>query len=375
MSAPNCENLWVEVFLYKNKSSIFGTIYRHPSYNISNFNDFFQETVYKLNQSKKSYYICGDFNIDFSKNTNLSYFNDMLSLGCQQLITSLTRISPNKTSNSILDHLYTNRTEKEIVSKVITYELTDHLPIIVWINVSLKKETQPNNMSIRDMKVFDESKFLSFLRRELKNIHCIDGNIYFNMFTERLMKGINSFAPLRRLSRRENKLKTKPWINKSIMKLIKAKNKLYKKFVSTKSEADSKAFKSLSNQLKYTIAKSKQEYYGKTIKNSANRIYIGSTGDHFKSRYNNHMYTFRHQQARHSTELSKYIWDLKEKNLTYNIKWDTIHWIKSNNINYKFCSICNLEKLEIALANKNEILNRRTELMSKCKHHRSQYFS
>jgi hypothetical protein len=40
----------------------------------------------------------------------------------------------------------------------------------------------------------------------------------------------------------------------------------------------------------------------------------------------------------------------------------------------RICSTCNLEKLEIALADKRSLLNKRAELSSSCPHFRKKYF-
>ena len=74
------------------------------------------------------------------------------------------------------------------------------------------------------------------------------------------------------------------------------------------------------------------------------------------------------------TELSKYIWKLKEDNIVYNINWKILHKI-GKNINVKeICSTCNPDKYEIAMANKRIILNKRNDLFSNCLLFRKVYF-
>ena len=54
------------------------------------------------------------------------------------------------------------------------------------------------------------------------------------------------------------------------------------------------------------------------------------------------------------TELSQYIWKLKEDKIGYDINWKILHKI-GNNKNVKAnCNTCNLEKYEIAMANKKQ---------------------
>ena len=56
----------------------------------------------------------------------------------------------------------------------------------------------------------------------------------FNVYHDKLLLIINKHAPYKTLSKKETKLKFKPWITKSISKSIKKKNELYRKFIKTK---------------------------------------------------------------------------------------------------------------------------------------------
>jgi len=51
---------------------------------------------------------------------------------------------------------------------------------------------------------------------------------HFDTFVSLIQNGINCHAPLKKLSRKEQKLKKKPWITKSIYADICLKNKMYK---------------------------------------------------------------------------------------------------------------------------------------------------
>ena len=48
--------------------------------------------------------------------------------------------------------------------------------------------------------------------------------------------------------------------------------------------------------------------------------YIGMTPNTFKERFRNHMKSFNHKKYSNETELSKYVWHLKENNTDYTIK-------------------------------------------------------
>ena len=70
-----CENFWIELvptnastnFNNKQKTIIFGVIYKRPSTNFDNFTDSFEQTLQKLQLQGCKFYICGDINVDYIK--------------------------------------------------------------------------------------------------------------------------------------------------------------------------------------------------------------------------------------------------------------------------------------------------------------------
>ena len=51
------------------------------------------------------------------------------------------------------------------------------------------------------------------------------------------------------------------------------------------------------------------------------KYYLGTSEDEFKTRYNNHTISFRNRGYEKKTELSKYVWNLKDKGEGFTIKW------------------------------------------------------
>ena len=110
--------------------------------------------------------------------------------------------------------------------------------------------------------------------------------------------------------------------------------------------------------------------YKATVSHENNeRIYIGSTGRQFKSRYYEHIQSFKSEVKKESTRLSRFIHKIKKNNIDWkdNIKWEIIQRTNQSKPG-KICSLCNLERLEIAFADSNKLLNLRSELVGKCRH-------
>ena len=114
-------------------------------------------------------------------------------------------------------------------------------------------------------------------------------------------------------------------------------------------------------------------YNAQVTTNSATKNYIGLTEGTFKQRFSQHKATFKHRKYTNSTELSKYIWKLRDNNQDFNIKWTIISRARPYNNISKRCDLCLTEKLMIITANPDRILNKRSELISKCRHENKFY--
>jgi len=96
--------------------------------------------------------------------------------------------------------------------------------------------------------------------------------------------------------------------------------------------------------------------------------YVGLTANSFKARFNNHKSSFNNENKRLSTELSKYVWSLKDQGKDYSISWKILCQANPyNNLNKK-CHLCITEKFYIICRPSGASLNKRSELISKCRH-------
>ena len=96
--------------------------------------------------------------------------------------------------------------------------------------------------------------------------------------------------------------------------------------------------------------------------------YIGSCEGAFKTRYANHKTTFKHEQKRNATELSKFVWNLKDSRVDFKIKWNILYEAKPYNNTSDRCKLCLLEKYFIVYRHDLGTLNKRTEMFSVCRH-------
>ena len=96
--------------------------------------------------------------------------------------------------------------------------------------------------------------------------------------------------------------------------------------------------------------------------------YIGLAETTFKQRYSNHLKSFKHKKYSKETELSKYVWELKDNNRNPTVNWTILKSFKSR-LNSNRCILCLSEKMFI-IKNLDDVdlLNKRSEFISKCRH-------
>lgn len=96
--------------------------------------------------------------------------------------------------------------------------------------------------------------------------------------------------------------------------------------------------------------------------------YIGLTEHTFKARYNAHNSSFRNENQRLSTELSKKVWELKELQVPYNLRWSILRHGRPYRGGMRACDLCLTEKLCILTSTHKNLLNKRREILNKCRH-------
>ena len=234
LNIPDYGDIWVQIELEHGKKYVIGVIYRHPKQNLNRFHLSFEKVLELLSCKNVTYYIGGDFNINLLQNENKvkAYIDMTYSLGAIRLITHPTRVTDN--SSSLLDHVYTNNISGETHNYILPDDISDHMPVIVCSDLALKHPKKYEASYVRDTKNFEAELFLEELSKSLHllgetnlpiNINEID--IYTDKFINIFQLILDKHAPLQKRSRKELKLKSKPWITKGLQKSIHRKNCMY----------------------------------------------------------------------------------------------------------------------------------------------------
>ena len=102
--------------------------------------------------------------------------------------------------------------------------------------------------------------------------------------------------------------------------------------------------------------------------NDNEKFYFTLSDTTFKENYRNHNRDINHEMYENSTELANYIWQLKCDNTSFSVNWTIIIEVYENP-NPLLCRLCLTEKLCIInFINIENMLNKKSELIRKCKH-------
>ena len=267
------ESVFVEINTTNNMNIICGTIYRHPSMNLGEFNqNFLNPFMEKLTNEKKRLFLLGDFNADLLNcDTNVDITNFFDTLTSNLLIPHIilpTRIT--LTSKTLIDNIFSNSLNfQNGISGNLTVSISDHLAQFLIISESKEYKPKRKITYKRDTSKFDRENFILDLYdidlKSVINIESKDPNICFASLEFNINKIIEKHMPLKKISKKENKQNCKPWISAEIRKAISTREKLYKKFIRAKDKVKKDSFfqqyKELRNNIVSIIRKSKSQYF------------------------------------------------------------------------------------------------------------------
>ena len=269
-----CECVTVEISMEKKKNILVSCVYRAPDYSVELFKNFMEGMFARTEQ--KVAYICGDFNIDLlnpNNNIQIDEFSAaMYSMGLYPTITKPTRITPH--SATIIDNIYTNNMENNIVSGIFMNDISDHLPVfaIYDCNYSMKKEVVTKTYR----RVRTEEALNSFQRdlllQDWRNVYEAENvDIAYEHFLNVFIYYYNKNCPIVEYNRNSNTT-DKPWMTSGLVNACRKKNKLYRDFIKYRTSDKEAKYKLYKNKLMCIIRKSKKEYFNKLLEINKNNI-------------------------------------------------------------------------------------------------------
>ena len=278
------ESVFVEICNRNKKNLIIGCIYRHPSMDLNLFNtDFLSSLLHKLDNENKQLSLIGDFNINLmnsnSNSDTASFFERISSSLLVPHIIFPTRCT--SFSNTLIDNIFSNSTNfQDGISGNLTVAISDHLPQFLFINHEASAQASSSSPKfIRDSVKFNKEDFLlDFLSINFDDIlkKNSDPNTSFNLCLDQIDTLIDRHLPLRKMSKKETKTSSKPWITPGICNSIKRRDALYRKYLRTKNPIIKNnlkdEYKTLRNSILSVCKASKKSHYTEFFNRNSNNI-------------------------------------------------------------------------------------------------------
>ena len=234
-SPSDHESFFVEIIFPNRKNLIVGCVYRHPSSKISvtDFSEKYIDPVLdKIGLEKKDCIMMGDFNVNLLKvNSNdecSQFFNSMTTQHFTPYILQPTRLQ----AKTLIDNIYFNSLEYTSNSGNILVELSDHLSQFLILEGYVKERKIPEiNLFKRDTKNFNEREFFDEVITKINwelicQLNKKDPHMACKRFYDTINYYLDEYAPLRKITRKEYDLMSKPWINNEILSKCQDRNKL-----------------------------------------------------------------------------------------------------------------------------------------------------
>ena len=281
------ESAFIEIINLQKKNIIIGVIYRPPNSNFNLFENEINKILSKTDKENKICYLMGDFNIDLLKSESCDFarrfLEQLLTSSYIPLILKPTRITQH--TATLIDNIFTNDTEVIDFSSngIIFSDISDHLPVVHVRYVAAPTETIQKNEYIFKRN-FNDSNTQSFINtikslsweKVIYNNNEIESyNEFFNIFSATFEK--NFPLTKKRKSRMKIDRCKSPWITRSIIKSVRKKNKLYKKFLCHPTTNNEHKYKQYKNKLNHIIKIAKKKYYEEQLiknKNETKLLWI-----------------------------------------------------------------------------------------------------
>ena len=172
----------------------------------------------------------------------------MSSYGFLPLIIHPSRVVENQ-EPSLIDNIYSNNISDEITSGNIYLTLSEHFSQFASVKRD-KFDVKKVNMYHRDFSKYSPTDFRDDISIQNWKMDSTDSSELFSDFFVKLKGCADRHAPIRKLNANEVKLRSKPWINDDLAKMIRIKNKLFER---KKRQPSNMGIKSLYNRFRNRV--------------------------------------------------------------------------------------------------------------------------
>ena len=233
--------------------------------------EFLKPLLHKINLESKQTILLGDFNVnllDTETCTDSSTFLD--TLGSNLIVPQIlipTRITSR--SKTLIDNIFSSINEYGTKSGNLCYAISDHLPQFCLFESPDSYKSRKSVVHRHLWSKFDQENFvLDFLDIEWKSVFegCgFNTDLSCDTFITKTNNLLDQHLPTSKLTKRQIKTKTKPWITAGILKAISKRDFYLRKFIKAKDPITKSnfhvTFKSYRNMIVTLCRRSKSNYF------------------------------------------------------------------------------------------------------------------
>ena len=166
------------------------------------------------------------------------------------MITRSTRITSH--TATLLDNIFANTFFVHSRSGLLITDISDHLPVFsIHSNNDSSNSHAHDPVVIRDNNKENLASFLETLKEitwsSLDGYH--DPKNAYNSFIKKYSESYNVCFPVKKLTRKQSRI-NKPWLSNALIKCIKKKHRLYKKYLPNPTMDRQSIYKSYKKQIK-----------------------------------------------------------------------------------------------------------------------------
>ena len=259
------ESFCTEIINTKSENILINTSYRQPAGRYSEFEIYLKQFLYK-SKSKKCYLV-GDLNRNLLGDKINTKVKDYLYLTFKNFLIPLmnkpTRIP--KANATLIHHIATNNSLNTYSSTgIVKSGISDHFPIFLITSAQYLHNIQ-NKTTIRKREINEKSRqyFTEILNKvNWKHLYSLTGtNLAYEYFLRTFSGLYNHAFPIKEVSVKFLKNVFNPWMTKGMEKSSKKKQKLYDRFLKSKTNENGKKYRIYKSLFKILKEKSKKIYY------------------------------------------------------------------------------------------------------------------
>nr|CAI5819984.1 unnamed protein product [Callosobruchus analis] len=252
------------------------TVYRPPSGDVIMFSEILSQALTVVSSVSNQIVLCGDLNIDISKNCmNTKLLKDLLeSFNLNVTTTEPTRVcidKNNKRTSSSIDYMATNLEQSRYHSEVINPNLADHFAHLFSIKLVEKYRLDKISYKSRNMSTDNLNRFGQLVAQtDWSPLYELSINNAFIYFIDSLSWCLDSSCPLKVINKPVGG-RNNAWISDDIIRQSEYLKNLFWLMNNLQNPELKNIYDTEKRNYRSNISRAKRDYYANTINSASNK--------------------------------------------------------------------------------------------------------